>query len=136
MKKHIKNQLYTNEPRRNVARRGEEEVCTYLKNNGYTILMQNYRTRSGEIDIIAQKKNLISFIEVKTRSSDYFSLSQVVTHTKQIRIMKATRQFLQEHTVDLNSYIIRFDVALVHTTKQGLSIDFIHDAFTYQEGDF
>lgn len=134
MPKHIKNHQRINTLRPKLARRGEDEVCNELKKQGYSILTQNYRTRVGEVDIIAKKKNLIIFVEVKTRSSSYFSLSQVVTHTKQMRIMKATRQFLQENQINLNAHVIRFDVALVHIHTQDLSIDIIENAFIYDEG--
>lgn len=55
---------------------GEEYAVSYLKTRGYTILERNFRTRNGEIDIIAidctEKPSVLSFVEVKTRTSDEF----------------------------------------------------------------
>jgi len=53
-----------------IGRCGESLARNYLINRGFTILQKNYRTRSGEIDIIAKKENTIYFIEVKTRYDD------------------------------------------------------------------
>jgi len=51
----------------NIGRIGEKLAVDFLLQNNYTILEKNFRTKSGEIDIIAQKNNKISFVEVKTR---------------------------------------------------------------------
>lgn len=50
-----------------MGRRGETAVCSYLMERGYKILTRNYRIRGGEIDIIAQKEEILAFVEVKTR---------------------------------------------------------------------
>jgi putative endonuclease len=53
-----------------IGRDGETIAKDYLINQGFTILQKNYRTRIGEIDIIAKKEKTIYFIEVKTRYDD------------------------------------------------------------------
>ncbi|MCI8590579.1 MAG: YraN family protein [Clostridiales bacterium] len=47
---------------------GEEIACRYLQEKGYTIIVRNYRTDHGELDIIAENKEYIIFVEVKTRN--------------------------------------------------------------------
>lgn len=47
---------------------GEDVACKYLTNNGFSILERNYTKKWGEIDIIAQKENILYFVEVKSRS--------------------------------------------------------------------
>ena len=51
---------------------GENKAAEFLKQKGYQILCQNYRTPFGEIDIIALKKEILFFIEVKTRHNQKF----------------------------------------------------------------
>ena len=48
---------------------GEQTAATYLEKHGYTILVRNFHTAHGEIDIIASKAAVLTFVEVKTRSS-------------------------------------------------------------------
>src|SRR3972149_1798812 len=73
---------------------GEALVASWLANQGFTILERNYQTRLGEVDIIAAKDDVIAFVEVKTRSINYFPASCTVTKTKQYRINRAARNFI------------------------------------------
>ena len=58
--------------RRSLGKRGEELALSYLKKNGYKIIEQNYRSKLGEIDIIAQESGAFTFVEVKTRYTNRF----------------------------------------------------------------
>ena len=66
---------------------GEKHVEDWLSSQGSIILARNYRWRGGEIDIIAQHDNVVSFIEVKMRQHHYFALSEIITPTKQRNII-------------------------------------------------
>lgn len=57
---------------RNIGDIGENYACRYLEKHGYNIIERNYRCKIGEIDIIARKKNILNFIEVRTKSSKLF----------------------------------------------------------------
>ncbi len=93
---------------------GEEQAVLLLKNKGYTLLARQYATRWGEIDIIAQKKDLIIFVEVKARAQAYSSLLELVTFKKQQRLIKTAYQFIQEHERKTEkSFSYRFDVVTV-----------------------
>jgi len=107
---------------------GEKLVASFLGDHGFVVLELNYRTRLGEIDIIAQKDDLLVFVEVKTRRYAYFPIDLVVTKSKQIKIIKATKQFLLEnHVVDK---VCRFDVAtIVYKNTGSYQIDYIENAF-------
>ncbi len=89
---------------------GEEKACNYLIKNGYSIIQRNYRTRRGEVDIIAEKGNVLVFVEVKTLPNGNAELlSHVLDIRKQKRIIKTAKCFLAIHRQYSNDFI-RFDV--------------------------
>lgn len=61
-----------------IGKIGENIAKTFLMKHGFSILERNYRTRYGEIDIIAKKDNILHFIEVKSvKVIDFFSLEKL-----------------------------------------------------------
>ena len=77
---------------------GEQVARVYLERHGYVILETNFRTRLGEIDIIAQDGKYTVFAEVKTRKNDRFAAAREhVTPAKQARILAAAEEWLQSH---------------------------------------
>ncbi|MBM3242581.1 YraN family protein [Candidatus Poribacteria bacterium] len=88
---------------------GELLAVKFLKQKGYQIIEQNYRSAWGEIDLIAQDGDVLVFVEVKTRCSLKFGAPQVaVTNSKQRKMSKAALEYLQER--DGFDYVCRFDV--------------------------
>ncbi|MFH1226048.1 MAG: YraN family protein [bacterium] len=74
---------------------GERLARLFLSRRGYEIILQNYRTRFGEIDIIAQKENRLFFVEVKTRTTDEFGPPQeAVTRHKLNRLRRTVEIYL------------------------------------------
>lgn len=110
--------------RRETGQQGEAQVVKWLEHNSYEIMQRNYQVRAGEIDIIARKQEVVAFVEVKYRSDHYFSLSEVITPTKQKRVMRAAHFFIAQHPNLYCSY--RFDVALVEPEH---GITYIENAF-------
>ncbi len=106
---------------------GEELVAQHLQKDGFTILEKNYRQRCGEIDIIAQKNDLLVFVEVKLRRSEYFDLSHVITRSKQRKIITTAKIYLAYNKVDDTA--CRFDVAFVTYTHKNPDILYIPHAF-------
>lgn len=101
---------------------GEEIACQHLKKQKYKILERNYKNKIGEIDIIAQKKKEVVFVEVKYRSDDCFGLpSEAVGKSKQHKIRLVAEEFLSSHKFE----DIRFDVIEI----LGEEINHIVDAF-------
>lgn len=87
---------------------GEIQAARFLRNKGFTILSSNYRCRQGEIDIIAQKDNILSFVEVKTRSKNsMYSPREAVNCAKQRRIILTASIYLAKYPSKLQP---RFDV--------------------------
>lgn len=90
---------------------GEQIAEDYLKKNNYNIIEKNFRTISGEIDIIAQdeKTSEIVFIEVKTRSNYSYGMpAEAVNNIKKLHIIKAANYYLYKNSI--NNKNIRFDV--------------------------
>lgn len=81
-----------------LGRFGEAAAAEFLRKRGYEILGMNYRTRLGEIDIIAADGRYVVFAEVKLRrSGDFARAREFVTPAKQRRIMAAAQGWLQSN---------------------------------------
>ncbi len=115
---------------------GEDYAEQQMKKTEYKILDRNYRTKFGEIDIIAQKKNEIIFVEVKTRkAAPFVSGSYAVNIKKQRRIIKSAFVYISERHCDLQP---RFDVIEIEVdckNKKVTSYNHIESAFI-QEGEY
>ena len=114
----------------NIGETGEEYAVNFLKKKKYNILERNYRKRYGEIDIIAENKNYIVFVEVKTRHKDSMtSAADAVNRQKQIRIIKTASLYLAENETEK---FCRFDVCEVYVNSDNLKlvdINYIEAAF-------
>lgn len=110
-----------------IGSRGEDIVAAWLQEQGYTIVQRNFSCKCGEIDLIACKEEVVAFVEVKRRLGSYFALSEVVTPSKQRRIVKTAHYFISKHGKPCNSY--RFDVALVEEGVTGPQVTHITQAF-------
>ena len=93
------------------GKNGEELAKRYFELSGYKILNRNYRCRLGEIDIIAEKDGVLSFIEVKTRNTTFAGYpSEAVTFTKQQKIRNVAQYYLLERNMLKNIPVLSFDV--------------------------
>lgn len=106
----------------------EDMTADYLQKNGYKILARNFRFQKAEIDIIAEKDELIIIVEVKARSTDFFILPQeAVTKTKIRSIVQAANHYLEEFNKQNE---VRFDIiSVLPDENENLIIDHISDAF-------
>ena len=92
---------------------GENKAASFLVQEGYEIVERNFRTKTGEIDIIAQKDGTLVFVEVKTLPNGSPELlSLVLNKRKQQRIIKTAQSFLATYRKYSNNYI-RFDAIIV-----------------------
>ncbi len=110
------------------GKKAEELAAEFLLKNGYKILARNFRYQKAEIDIIAEKDNLIIICEVKARSTDIFNLPQEAVNKKKIKLLvSAADYYLQEFNVLKE---VRFDIiSVLPDEKQNLVIEYIQDAF-------
>lgn len=99
--------------RRKAGNIGEDAVCGFLVRHGYEIIKRNFTVRGGEIDIIAEKADIIAFVEVKTRTiGSMTSAEEAVDLRKQRLIIRTAQAYLQNAAQPLQC---RFDVATVET---------------------
>ena len=102
-----------NDSSRSVGAAGENRAAEYLLAHGFVIIGRNWRTRSGEIDIIAQSDSLIVFAEVKTLPSGGLeTLAHELNAEKQKRIIETAKRFLAKYREYSNSNV-RFDVLVI-----------------------
>ena len=94
---------------------GEIKALFYIMLKGYIPLRWRYKTKHGEIDLIAKKKNMLIFIEVKTRPTIALGYDSISALQKE-RIENAARFFVRKHKKYL-SYGLRFD-GIVITPKK------------------
>ena len=106
---------------------GEEMAVAYLQKEGYEILETNWTFQKAEIDIIAQKENVLAIIEVKTRSSIDFGLPQDFVKPKKIQLLvKAVNEYVLRNDIDLN---VRFDIIAINKENNEYKIEHLMDAF-------
>ncbi len=112
---------------KNIGDEGEKLVLEYIKSNNYKILSHNYRNRIGEIDIIAIDKEVLVFIEVKTRNNNMYGRpSEAVDKRKQMKIINTSLLYIQMNK--LNNVQVRYDVAEVYPLDNN-KIIYIKNAF-------
>jgi putative endonuclease len=116
------------EKTKTLGKKGEDIAAAFLEKKGYNILFRNYKCSFGEIDIIAKHKKILSFIEVKTRSTKKYGLPQeAVTSVKQTKISRVALEFVQRYKMDNRA--ARFDVVSVQSLNDGYEVDLIENAF-------
>ncbi|MBT8375017.1 MAG: YraN family protein [Deltaproteobacteria bacterium] len=119
--------------RQKFGEKSESIAASYLKKQGYKIIEQNYRTKLGEIDIIAKEKGAIAFIEVKARRSDQFGNPKwAVTPQKQKKISMVALQYLK--TTGQSNAKARFDVVSIISSHDNPSIEIVKNAFELAYG--
>lgn len=108
---------------------GEDLACGELRRRGYAILARRYRTRHGEIDIIAREGETVVFVEVKARSDEAFGGGgAAVTAWKQQRIVRMATDYLARH--GLLEAPCRFDVVTVQFDAGRPRLEVYAHAFT------
>ena len=102
--------------RQALGKLGENLACAALEQHGYAILARRYRTRSGEIDIVARDGGTTVFVEVKARAGDGFGGgAEAVTRWKQRRVTLMALDYIARHR--LEDTPCRFDVVTVDVSE-------------------
>jgi len=114
--------------RRHTGKCGESLAVRILKKSGYKIVEQNYRSKLGEIDIIAKEAGVLAFVEVKARRTDRFGgPKHAITPRKQRKISMVALEYLKQ--TDQMEERARFDVVAIHLTPGQPDVEIIKNAF-------
>jgi putative endonuclease len=111
-----------------LGKKGEALAAEYLEKKGYQILHTNWRNRFEEIDIVAQDKQMIVFVEVKTRSNTLFGQpEEQVGFKKQRLLVNAAEAYINQYNIDLEA---RFDIVSVILNDKLQQIKHFEHAFS------
>jgi len=116
--------------RQTLGQAGEDAACAELRRRGYEILARRYRTRMGEIDIVARDGRTVVFVEVKTRTSAAWGRPlDAVTPQKQAQVRRMATDYLWR--TGMLDEPCRFDVVAVTTDPAGRDreVEVVADAF-------
>ncbi len=109
---------------RELGAKFEEKAAEFLSLRGYAILDRNFRTRLGEIDIVAQDRDTVVFVEVRARGSSRFGTpAETVGPLKRRRLISAARVYAQRRRLDCP---MRFDVIAIEAGR----LEHLIDAFS------
>lgn len=104
---------------------GEEIAEKYLLRKRYRIIKKNFRCKLGEIDLIVEKKGVIIFVEVKTRTTlDYGEPFESITTYKRNRIKRLAEYFLMNEKYQ--NKLVQFDVISIKLKPSGELAEFLH----------
>ena len=110
-----------------LGEKGEQLAVDFLVENNYDIIERNYRFDKAEVDIIAQKEDVLAIIEVKTRSTTGFGNPQDFVKPKQIqRLVKAVDQYVTSNGLEVE---VRFDIIAIVKQKNQFNIEHLENAF-------
>jgi len=110
-----------------LGKKGEQLAVDYLINLGYIIIERNYRFDKAEVDIIAQLKDVLAIVEVKTRSTTDFGNPQDFVKPKQIkRLIKAVDEYIKINNLNVE---VRFDIISITKTGPSFNIEHLENAF-------
>lgn len=109
----------------------ETFVTLELCKQGFIICERNYQKPYGEIDIIAQRDDLLIFVEVKVRQHEYGTMHELVTPSKQKKIGLVAKEYICRNQIE--NKICRFDIALVQSMNNQQSLTYIANAFMIDE---
>lgn len=108
---------------------GEQIAIDFLINKGYHIIEKNWRFQKAEIDIIAQKKDVLVCVEVKTRSTQEFGDPQDFVDDKKIKLLvNAMNHYVETKDLDVE---VRFDIIAIVKNNSKTDITHLEDAFLY-----
>ena len=117
--------------RKELGATGEKLARDFLKKKGYKIRDANFRCREGEIDIVAEKKGCLVFVEVRTKASSVFgSPEESVTFAKKEKLIASALTYLNNHQNLPESWRIDFVAVELDQKGKATRIELIENAIT------
>lgn len=111
------------------GKQGEDLAVTFIQKQGYTIVARNFYYQKAEIDIIAQKDDVLCIVEVKWRKSDVHGAPyEFVTPKKRKLLARAAEFFIQKHNWQGET---RFDIISITGVLPNITIEHIQSAFYF-----
>ena len=112
-----------------LGKKGEQLAIDYLIKNEYQVLEVNYRFLKAEVDVIAQKENVLAVVEVKTRATDYFGNPQDFVNPKKIKLLlSAIDYYVIKKDLEVE---VRFDIIAIIHKNNTTKIEHLEDAFLH-----
>ena len=108
------------------GRRSELDAADYLRSLGFKILASGFRTKRGEVDLIARDGDVLVFVEVKARRS-YQTPEDAVNLRKRERVILAARSYIAQYRLHDDPY--RFDILAIMSDGGPTKFRLIRDAF-------
>jgi putative endonuclease len=106
---------------------GEQKAADFLVKKGYEIKYKNYRYLKAEIDIIAQKGDILAIVEVKSRSSDFLSTIAETVNQKKIKLLvSAADYYVTDNDLDVE---VRFDIITILKKGKQFNLEHLKNAF-------
>lgn len=109
------------------GKEGEQIAVDFLLKKGYSIVYRNYRYLKAEVDILAQKKNILAVVEVRSRSSDFIeNIADTITPKKIKLLVMAADHYVTEANLDVE---VRFDIITILKNKRRFELEHLENAF-------
>lgn len=122
--------LWNKPTTKTIGDKHEQLACQFLEGQGLTILQQNFHSRGGELDIIAQDANTLVFVEVKYRKKkDYGGAISAVSNSKQEKIRRTAQYFMQQAALNEYNTACRFDVIAIEGFGDKAEFNWLKNAF-------
>ncbi|WP_134684388.1 YraN family protein [Brevibacillus migulae] len=116
--------------RKELGKWGEDQAAQLLQAKGFEIIARNWRTRGGEIDLIAKEHDVLVFVEVRTRSSTlYGTPSESVDWRKQQKLRQLSLAFLGQYPERVHSF--RFDVVSILRHGKNKQAELTHIEYAF-----
>ena len=109
------------------GKEGEQIAVDFLVKNDYKIKYRNYRYLKAEIDIIAQKGDVLAIVEVRSRSSDFLeNIAETITPKKIKLMVMGADHYVTEGNLDVE---VRFDIITILKNKSKFELEHLENAF-------